>query len=223
MHARMGDRPRSSHIVVLVAAAALTLSGSSGCQSPRHQEIINDVRVETRLLSSEVYDRHCALLRAEGPPIVPALIAELERENASGADSDSANRILLYLEVLRQLRARGAKEVVEEILARTQDWDIQFDALETLDVVGDRGSCAAIRTALTSTDPWVRAIAARLLGLYWCDESIPELIALLEDNYEAPALQAERSLGRLTGEWLGRDPEPWRQWYRSLPNRRPAQ
>lgn len=193
--------------------------GSAGCQSPPGRDLIDQAKREPHLYEAFTHEAYRERFLARGLAIVPEMVDEIDRADASGQDPGAANQIVFYLDVLRHFRAREAREAVERLLSRTQDENLQFDALRTLDVIGNHRSCAALRAALRSPHSDVRALSAAILDQFWCDEAVPDLIEQLDDPHENTARCAEDALVRLTGEWFHRDVDAWRAWLQTQARR----
>lgn len=220
MRSTHGEGKRKPIVACLLTALAGMLP--VGCEAPPNRATIEDLGREPRPFDEDVRVRYRDRLLDQGRDLVPLLVTELDRESAPG-NMAAANRVVLYLEVLRHLRAREAREGVERLLVRAEDEDVQLEAVDTLDAIGDQRSCDALRAALLSRHEMVRAEAAKVLGRLWCDDAIPDLIAMLDDPNRAPVVQAAASLARLTENLYGTDAAAWREWWQAERGRRPNQ
>jgi HEAT repeats len=90
---------------------------------------------------------------------------------------------------------------VETWLPLTADDDpgVRLSALVALEPVRDDRVLAAARTALTDSDPVVKAQAAKMVGDRMDDASVPDLIVLLMDHNARVRVVSHRALETIAG------------------------
>ncbi len=91
--------------------------------------------------------------------------------------------------------------------------DLRIDIIIGLGYIGNEKAIDALIKQLESNNADIRFYAAEALGKFINIEAVPALIELLSDSHWKVKGQAAESLRRITGLFLGDDPEDWRKWW----------
>lgn len=116
------------------------------------------------------------------------------------------------IDYLGTRRARSAKPILEDILKKSTDGELNLHVIEALEKVGDRDSCASILPFLKDKDFRVRLKAVNALERLAADEYLETAEQVLSDSNlfvrrnaaEAISRMGERGLKRL-GELISSD------------------
>ncbi len=142
-------------------------------------------------------------LRKLGNPLAAApLFACLKDDN--GSVQSSAARALAHM---------GKTDLL--ILALEDGNSLtRQSAAEALKWSKDVGAVDPLLAALKDKNPRVRYYAAEALGKIGEPRAVEPLIAVLEDDAPYVQYTAIKALERLTGEYFGKSPAKWRDWWK---------
>jgi HEAT repeat protein/lipoprotein NlpI len=102
------------------------------------------------------------------------------------------------------------------------DPNLHIDAVIGLGYLGNQKAVDALIKQLQNNNADIRFYAAEALGKTNNKTAVPALIQSLSDPHWKVKDQAADSLRRITGLFLGDDPEEWRKWWQENPSARGA-
>jgi hypothetical protein len=224
--------PRRLVIAVLLTASALLavadpFDDARKAFLPKYKSVDPKVRVEA-VRALKDYNTKDGM-----DFMVPLYLAETDTEvqqawvDMIGGPIDGEGRKRLYeycrtgkvearVKIIRILGRGGYRDLMDVLKDLTHDAEpsVRRTALESIASGKFHSMESVVRAALTDQEPAVRGAAAKAVGTFRSEESVPALIKLLEDPKEEADVKTAvaDALGEITGQKFGTEADPWKTW-----------
>lgn len=141
-----------------------------------------------------------------------------QMESAANSLAETIRRdpiLLMRLHAVKLLGELNCSASIDALVDASKDHnsDVRIAAIQSWSKLPGEVAIGHLQEIIGSdTDVDVRLAATRALGNFHGKQAIEALALALQDNDPALQLRATESLGRVTGESIGRNVNAWRQY-----------